>query len=347
MRELVLHCREAQAEALSDALLAAGALSVCVEDADEGGAGERPLFGEPGAEPVAAAWDRNRVAALLPDGADPAQLLEAALAGSGLPGRRELAEGWSLREVPDADWVRLTQSQFGPIEISSRLWIVPSWCKAEDSRAAPGADAPRAVLDANMPRAAPGPDALCIELDPGLAFGTGSHPTTHLCLSWLESELPAGASVLDYGCGSGILAIAACKLGAGPVSAVDIDPQAVQSTRDNARVNRAGLQAMLPDALPEGEFDAVVANILSNPLKVLAPMLASRVAPGGHLALSGVLRRQAEDVAAAYAPWLALSVWRERDGWVCLSGRKGRPPVHASRSRPAKGDAGMGSGGAE
>lgn len=306
MRELVLHCLEAQAEALSDALLEAGALSVSVEDADAGAESERPLFGEPGTEPDVQAWDRNRVVALLPDGADPAQLLEAALAGSGLDA--SIAEGWALREVPDADWVRLTQSQFGPIEISPRLWIVPSWHRDDPAVAA---DAPQAD------------DVIRIELDPGLAFGTGSHPTTHLCLSWLEAELPAGATVLDYGCGSGILAIAARKLGAGATAGVDIDPQAVQSTADNARVNGVELQSLLPDGLAEGTFDVVVANILSNPLKVLAPMLAGRVAPGGQLVLSGVLERQAEEVAAAYAPWLKMSVWRERDGWVCLHGRRG------------------------
>jgi ribosomal protein L11 methyltransferase len=309
MRELVLHCREAQAEALSDALLEAGALSVSVEDADEGTEGERPLFGEPGAEPTVSAWDRNRVVVLLADGADPAQLLEQALAGSGLEAQESqaLATGWSLRDVPDADWVRLTQSQFGPIEISPKLWIVPSWHR----------DDPAVAQEARQEG-----DAIRIELDPGLAFGTGSHPTTHLCLAWLESELPAGADVLDYGCGSGILAIAARKLGAGPVTGVDIDPQAVQSTRDNARVNQTEVRALLPGELPEGEFQVVVANILSNPLKVLAPMLAGRVAPGGRLVLSGVLERQAEEVAAAYAPWIAMSVWRERDGWVCLHGRR-------------------------
>jgi len=303
MRELVLHCLEAQAEALSDALLEAGALSVSVEDADLGTDDERPLFGEPGTEPDVQAWDRNRVVALLPDGADPAQMLEEALAEAGLDGG--LAHGASLREVPDADWVRLTQSQFSPIHIAERLWIVPSWHRDDPAVAA---------------HEAGGADAIHIELDPGLAFGTGSHPTTHLCLAWLESQLPAGAALLDYGCGSGILAIAARKLGSGPVMAVDIDPQAVQATVDNARVNAVELDAMLPDALPDGTFPVVVANILSNPLKVLAPMLAGRVAPGGHLVLSGVLERQADEVAAAYASWLAMSVWRARDGWVCLHG---------------------------
>ncbi len=305
MRELVLHCLEAQAEVLSDALLEAGALSVSVEDADFGTDCERPLFGEPGTEPDVQAWDRNRVVALLPDGADPAQLLEEALAEAGL--NADAAQDWSLRDVPDADWVRLTQSQFAPIQIAERLWIVPSWHRDDPAVTTHEAGAE---------------DAIHIELDPGLAFGTGSHPTTHLCLAWLEAELPPGAPMLDYGCGSGILAIAARKLGSGPVTAVDIDPQAVQSSADNARINGVELDAMLPDGLREGTFQVVVANILSNPLKVLAPMLAARVAPGGDLVLSGVLERQAEDVAAAYAPWLKMSVWRERDGWVCLHGRR-------------------------
>jgi ribosomal protein L11 methyltransferase len=304
MRELVLHCLEAQAEALSDALLEAGVLSVSVEDADRDTAAEQPLFGEPGTEPEILAWERNQVVALLPDGADPAQILaEIAAAGHGVePG------AWHLRDVPDADWVRLTQSQFGPIQIGKRIWIVPSWHRDDP-----------AVLAAI---GTPGEGLVQIELDPGLAFGTGSHPTTHLCLHWLEDNLQAGASVLDYGCGSGILAIAAKLLGAGPTTAVDIDEQAVQATRDNASINGVEIDAMLPDALAHGTRQLVIANILSNPLKVLAPMLAQRVASGGHLVLSGVLERQAEEVAAAYAPWLKLEVWQAREGWVCLHGRK-------------------------
>lgn len=308
MRELVLHCQEAQAEALSDALLEAGGLSVSVEDADFGTEDERPLFGEPGTEPDVQAWERNRVVVLLPDGVDPAQMLEQALAETGLDAA--LIEDWSLRDVPDADWVRLTQSQFRPIHIAQRLWIVPSWHR--DDPEVPGLNGAATQENGDIH----------IELDPGLAFGTGSHPTTHLCLSWLEAELPLSADVLDYGCGSGILAIAARKLGAGATLAVDIDPQAVQSTQYNASVNKVDLTALLPNALPDGAFQVVVANILSNPLKVLAPMLSARVAAGGHLVLSGVLERQAEEVAAAYAPWLNMSVWRERDGWVCLHGRK-------------------------
>lgn len=306
MRELVLHCLEAQAEALSDALLESGVLSVSVEDADLGTEAERPLFGEPGTEPDIQAWDRNCVVALLPDGADPTQIFEQATTLAGLD-PIELGD-WSLREVPDADWVRLTQSQFGPIHIGKRVWIVPSWHRDDPT-----------VSEAVKQLAE---DAIHIELDPGLAFGTGSHPTTHLCLAWLEAELPAQATVLDYGCGSGILAIAARKLGAGTTDAVDIDPQAVQSTADNAQINGVALQALLPDGLTEGTYDVVVANILSNPLKVLAPMLAGRVAAGGHLVLSGVLERQAEEVALAYAPWLTMSVWQARDGWVCLHGHK-------------------------
>jgi ribosomal protein L11 methyltransferase len=295
MRELVFDCSERLAEALSDALLDAGALSVSVEDADLGTEAEQPLFGEPGMEPETQAWSRNRVVALMPDGEDPAQLLADACAASGIDPLPE----WQLRDVPDADWVRLTQSQFEPIEVDERIWIVPSWHEIPDH-----------------------PGTISIRLDPGLAFGTGSHPTTHLCLAWLARNLEAGRRVLDYGCGSGILAIAARKLGAGPTVGIDIDPQAVQSTHDNAAANDVELEAGLPDALPGWRADVVVANILSNPLKVLAPMLCERVLPDGHLVLSGVLERQAEEVAAVYAPWIAMSVWQARDGWVCLHGRR-------------------------
>jgi ribosomal protein L11 methyltransferase len=316
MRELVLHSSEAQAEALSDALLEAGVLSVSVEDADRDTEAEQPLFGEPGTEPSVQAWERNRVVALLPDGADPAQIVEGVADTLGAEYASAL-DAWSLRDVPDADWVRLTQSQFGPIHIAERIWIVPSWHR--DDPQVPGLGRAAADGAGNGASASAG---IHIELDPGLAFGTGSHPTTHLCLAWLEAHLAPGATVLDYGCGSGILAIAARKLGAGRTWAVDIDEQAVMASRDNAAVNGVELDAMLPDELDDGLSDVVVANILSNPLKVLAPMLSGRVAPAGSLVLSGVLARQAEEVCAVYAQWLPMSVWRERDGWVCLHGHK-------------------------
>lgn len=301
MRELVLNCPEAVAEALSDALLEAGVLSVSVEDADRDTEAEQPLFGEPGTEPEVQAWQHNRVVALLPDGVDPEHILEAVRVNADLG--LDLSH-WDTREVPDADWVRVTQSQFGPIQVGEKVWIIPSWHR--DDQVAPVSD-----------------DVVTLELDPGLAFGTGSHPTTHLCLEWLSEAMTGSPTVLDYGCGSGILAIAARKLGCGPTWAVDIDPQAVTSTQYNASVNQVELQAGLPDALPDGDFGVVVANILSNPLKILAPMLCHRVSPGGHLVLSGVLERQAEEVAQAYAPWIAMSVWKARDGWVCLHGQRG------------------------
>lgn len=297
MRELLFDCDREQAEIWSDALIEAGALSVSVNDADDGTDAERPLYGEPGLEPDTLAWRHNRLIVLLPEDAEAARLLTDAGALAGLPAPAD----FQVRAVPDTDWVRQTQSQFDPIPVGERLWIVPSWH-----------DVPAQVTG----------DVVVIRLDPGLAFGTGSHPTTHLCLEWLAQNLATGRGVLDYGCGSGILAIAARKLGAGTVVGVDIDPQAVQSTLDNAEANQVELHACLPDALPEGRYPMVVANILSNPLKVLAPMLCDRVAPGGHLVLSGVLERQADEVAAAYAPWLAMSVWQARDGWVCLHGQK-------------------------
>lgn len=299
MRELVLTCPESLAEDLTDALIEAGALAVSTEDAEGDTEHEQALFGEPGTEPETQAWHRNRVIALLPEGQDPAQFMAPIVAAG-------LASEWGTRDVPDADWVRLTQSQFGPIVVSDRIWIVPSWHRD----------------DADVPAPSEGSGVIRIELDPGLAFGTGSHPTTHLCLQWLSEHIEGGETVLDYGCGSGILAIAARKLGAGNVHAVDIDEQAVMSTRHNAEANRVDLQAFLPDELPDGPSRIVVANILSNPLKVLAPMLSARVASGGLLVLSGVLERQAGEVAHAYAPWIDLHVWQAREGWVCLAGRR-------------------------
>ncbi|MDR3100487.1 MAG: 50S ribosomal protein L11 methyltransferase [Paraburkholderia sp.] len=293
-RELIAELERDRAEELSDALLELGALSVSVEDADADTPDEQPLFGEPGLTPERTAWQHSRVIALIGDDQDPAVLLAAAANELGLAE----APKFALREVEEQDWVRLTQSQFDPIQIGERIWVVPSWHDAPD------------------------PSALVLELDPGLAFGTGSHPTTRLCMEWLEQHVQPGNALLDYGCGSGILAILAKKCGANPVIGIDIDPQAVESARHNSERNHVEVTYGLPDDCPQGEFDIVVANILSNPLKLMASMLSSRVKPGGRLALSGILARQAEEVAQVYERWIDISVWREHEGWVCLAGTR-------------------------
>jgi ribosomal protein L11 methyltransferase len=307
--EIVIEVALDHAEALSEALMDAGALSVSVEDADEGTDAEKPLFGEPGMEPKEAAWEHSRVVALTDVDADQAAIVAAAAEAARLPS----VPKFTTRKVEDEDWVRLTQSQFEPIHIGKNIWVVPSWHEVPDA------------------------SALVLELDPGLAFGTGSHPTTRLCMEWLEAHPAPGKSVLDYGCGSGILAMVARKLGSTPVAGVDIDPQAIESARDNAERNAvADIEYFVPDdfaqsAFAEQRFDVVVANILSSPLKLMAPMLSGRVADGGSLILSGVLARQAEEVAAAYAPFIKMGVWAELDGWVALHGRLGSDTVPPAR----------------
>ncbi|MDP2171815.1 MAG: 50S ribosomal protein L11 methyltransferase [Rhodocyclaceae bacterium] len=292
---VTLEAAAADAEALSEALLAAGALSVSVEDAQAGTALETPQFGEPGS-PATPLWDDSRVVALFDPPANDADLRAAIAAAARAAGIAQLP-AISFAEVAEQDWVRLTQSQFAPIRISDRLWIVPSW------------------------HSAPDPTAINLELDPGLAFGTGSHPTTRLCLEWLEQEIRPGVTLLDYGCGSGILGIAALKLGAADVLGVDIDASALTAAADNAARNRVGMRlAHSADALT-ASFDRVVANILTNPLMLLAPLLSARLKPGGKLALSGVLETQAGQVIAAYAPYLPLTVGATHDGWVRLEGK--------------------------
>ena len=282
-----------RADPLCDALMAAGALSASIEDADAGTADERPQFGEPGSI-NSPGWDHSRVVALLEEDTDVPALLAEASAAIGLSEPLNYAVG----TVADQNWVQLTQSQFDPIRVSERLWIVPSWHESPD------------------------PAAINLILDPGMAFGTGSHPTTRLCLEWLERTVSPSCSVLDYGCGSGILAIAAARLGAGRVAGVDIDPQAVASARANAERNE--VSALFADSAEPvaGEYDLVVANILSNPLRVLAPAICAHVRSGGCLALSGILREQAEEIIAIYAHWLPMEVADTREDWVCWSGVK-------------------------
>jgi ribosomal protein L11 methyltransferase len=294
---VALETDAAHADALSEALLEAGALSASVEDADAGTERETPQFGEPGS-PTTPLWSTSRVVALFePQTADGdiVGCVAAAAREAGLPELPEIR----LEEVAEQDWVRLTQSQFDPIRISDRLWIVPSWHDAPD------------------------PTALNLVVDPGLAFGTGSHPTTRLCLQWLESVVQPDVSVLDYGCGSGILGIAAAKLGAADVLGVDIDEAALVSARDNAERNGVALRLRHSREPLDERFDLVVANILTNPLCVLAPLLAGRIAPGGRIALSGVLATQAEQVIEAYRPHIALRVGAEHEGWVRLEGGTG------------------------
>lgn len=288
--ELALVCREADVEIVSDALMEIDALAVSVEDADADTDAEQALFGEPGMPAPKAGWERSVVKALFPT--EP----EATEAATLL-----LAQDWAsevhvqaIQAVPEQDWVRITQSQFAPVEITPEFWIVPSWHEAPPQA--------RRVM----------------RLDPGLAFGTGTHPTTRMCLRWIATQAQPWPRVLDYGCGSGILAIGAALHGAQAIDAVDIDPAAVTSSRDNATANGVTLNVGLPE-LASGDYPLVIANILAMPLKLLAPLLCAHVAPGGHLILAGILSRQAEELKAAYAPWLALEVSDEQEGWILMT----------------------------
>lgn len=292
MHELSLMCPQDRVEVLSEALDALDALSVSVEDADAQTDAEQALFGEPGMPPPSDGWQRSRVVALFATetGAqDARRLLEAQDFFAG-------CEVCQVAPLVDQDWVRLTQSQFSPVEITGDFWIVPTWHE-------PPAQAQR-----------------IIRLDPGLAFGTGTHPTTRMCLRWIARHGSAGAlgRVLDYGCGSGILAIGAAKFGAVDIDAVDIDPAAVESAALNAQANGVQMRTGLPDKA-QGQYQTVLANILATPLRVLAPLLCSHVASGGHLVLAGILERQAQELQEAYAPWLQLSVADSEDGWILMT----------------------------
>jgi ribosomal protein L11 methyltransferase len=299
--ELVLRAPQSLVEPLSDALMdELEALSVSVEDADAGTDAEQALFGEPGMPAPAAGWERSTLKALFETEVAAEQACAMLLAQDWTRGLALQA----LSPMADQDWVRLTQSQFAPVEITPEFWVVPSWHQA------------------------PAAARHVIQLDPGLAFGTGTHPTTRMCLRWLARK-PAGASlarVLDYGCGSGILAIGAALMGAQDlvrphIDAVDIDPAAVQSTQDNAKQNQVRLNAALPDQA-QGEYSTVLANILATPLKLLAPLLCAHVQVGGWLVLAGILQRQADELKAAYAPWLALHVADEEDGWILMTAQR-------------------------
>ena len=280
------------AELLSDELMEVGALSTAIEDAYAGTDKEQPIFDEPN-EPSAEIWEQSLIIAMFDADTD----VDAAVAL--LPeNMRPVKEAYTVTSVADQDWVKLTQSQFDPIHVSERLGITPTWHEA------------------------PTDGSINIELDPGLAFGTGSHPTTFLCLRWLDANMPQGAAVLDYGCGSGILAITAAKLGAGKVVGVDIDKQAIRASHDNAAQNQVNIEVYLPDEQPEGQFDVVVANILANPLRMLGQMLAGRVKTDGQIVLSGILAEQVEEISALYQQWFDMKPATIQDGWACLFGIK-------------------------
>ena len=294
MFELSLMCPEERVEDVSDALDALDALSVSVEDMDAQTESEQPLFGEPGMPAPKEGWNRSRIVALFPteDAAQQAQVLlqlQDFFAGCQVLG---------IQEVEQQDWVRLTQSQFQPVDITPEFWIVPTWHE--------------------LPPAA----KVSIRLDPGLAFGTGTHPTTRMCLRWIARQ-PQGSlgRTLDYGCGSGILAIGAAKFGAQDIDAVDIDQDAVVSCELNAQANEVTLKAGLPDKA-QGSYQTVLANILATPLKVLAPLLCAHVQPGGHLVLAGILERQADELKEAYASYLQLEVADSEDGWILMTAHR-------------------------
>ncbi len=282
-----------RAEALADALMEHGALTASIEDADAGTEAETPQFGEPGNAPFQL-WTHSKIVALFEERADSLPMLAAAAGAAGF----ETVPQFTVEKVAEQNWVQLTQSQFEPIKITERLWIVPSWHEA------------------------PTPEAINIALDPGMAFGTGSHPTTHLCLAWLAEHATQGCTVLDYGCGSGILGIAAAKLGANQVVGVDIDEKALEAAADNAQRNQVHLDLTPSHEKLDAKFDIVVANILTNPLCVLAPLLSSHVAPDGHLVLAGVLESQTTQVITAYAPFIQLTPGDTKDGWVRLEGTR-------------------------
>ncbi|VTU20071.1 50S ribosomal protein L11 methyltransferase [Variovorax sp. PBL-E5] len=293
MFELRLLAPEDRVETVSDALEALDALSVSVEDADAQTDAEQALFGEPGMPPPKEGWQRSRVIALFAEERLAREAAAVLVAQDFFADCRMLG----LADVPDQDWVRLTQSQFSPVEVTPEFWIVPSWHE-------------------------PPPQARqVIRLDPGLAFGTGTHPTTRMCLRWIASQGQLdGRRVLDYGCGSGILAIGAAKFGAPEIDAIDIDEAAVASTRLNAEANGVYLNAGLPETA-QGRYGIVLANILATPLKVLAPLLCEHVAPGGALVLAGILERQADELTLAYAPHAALEVSDNEDGWILMTAR--------------------------
>ncbi|MCV2370042.1 50S ribosomal protein L11 methyltransferase [Roseateles oligotrophus] len=296
MQELFLICGEDDVETVSDALMELDALAVSVEDADADSPSEQALFGEPGMPAPRGGWQRSVVRALFPSVAEATECATLILSQDWAGGVHVQA----IQAVAEQDWVRLTQSQFAPVEITPEFWIVPSWHQA------------------------PAQAKQVMSLDPGLAFGTGTHPTTRMCLRWIAQHAalsPSWTRVLDYGCGSGILAIGAALHGARNIDAVDIDPAAIIASKANAEANKVALTAALPDAA-QGEYPLVMANILATPLRLLAPLLCAHMAPDAHLILAGILERQADELKEAYAPWVKLEVSDSQEGWILMTAKR-------------------------
>ena len=283
----------ADVEALSDALFDAGALSIDVTDADEGSVKERAIYLEPGEE-ILLSWGYNLVVGLFDKDIEVADIFSFV---SDVLQPLQLSPP-QTRLVDDQDWVRLTQQQFQPIQITKRLQISPSW------------SAVKVTSEIN------------IILDPGLAFGTGSHPTTQLCLHWLESNLVSGQTVIDYGCGSGVLGIAAKMFGAGRVVGIDIDEDALAASQYNALRNEVDLEVVPAGDSFNEQVDIVIANILPSPLKVLAPLFSQLVKPGGDIVLSGILVSHEQELLSIYGRWFEMSTFQTMDDWVCLQGTK-------------------------
>ncbi len=281
------------ADAWGDALLDAGAISVNVDDATAGTDEEKPIFGEPGAEVVF--WQHCKLTTLFPANHDVETTLRHASSALNV-----VCPAFTASHLEDEDWVSKNRDQFQPIHISDRLWIVPTWHRTPDD------------------------SAINIVLDPGAAFGTGNHPTTRLCLLWLEAHIDAtqNQSILDYGCGSGILAIAAKKFGAQNVHGVDIDPQAVDVARYNAMQNNVNIAFSTASETLDFKADITVANILANPLKILAPLLAAHTRENGYLVLAGILDEQASEIIRIYQPWFDLAIWKSEEGWACIAGKR-------------------------
>mgnify|MGYP000073412529 FL=1 len=289
---LTFFAEEKDIDLLSEALETRGALSIFIQDKNLNNSDEELIFGEPHSGPNKF-WATNQIQALFNKSVDIKEIQDELVSNF-----QDIDFKFTASSVSETDWVKLSQSQFKPICIKDRINIVPSWHKINN------------------------PKLINIILDPGLAFGTGAHPTTHLCTEWLIDNVSKEKKVLDYGCGSGILAIAAYKLGAKMVKGVDIDPQAIIASKENGTLNECNIDWLNTDKDLKFQADLLVANILSSALSVLAPLLASYCSPKGKIALSGILESQENQIKKIYAPWFTFEQTSKNNGWVCLSGVK-------------------------